>query len=191
MNKIGKKFHLSTETLDLKCPILQLNPFSWSVQWECVLWCNSRLEKTVQPIVSLSLVPCERIHSAAQTYHSSPLLVAPGLKAAGAYRPAALVHLIPLHAPKDQSPPFVIGKHVKKLVCASHDKERGAGRGTEMKNKEDTKISIFSRDVRVCTKAQLLTLKMWVLILFSLMGVDAVYFLECHTVFSNLLPSAE
>lgn len=81
----------------------------------------------MQPIVSLLLVPCERIHSPAQTYHSSPLLVAPGLEAAGAYRLAALVHLIPLLAPKDQSPPFVIGKHAEELVCASHDKEGGRG----------------------------------------------------------------
>ena len=88
---------------------------------------NSRLEKTIQPIVSLLLVPCERIHSLAQTYRSPPLPVAPGLKAAGAYRPAALVHLIPLLAPEDRSPPFVIGKHAEELVCASHDKEGGWG----------------------------------------------------------------
>ena len=47
-------------------------------------------------IVSLLLVPCDHIHSSAQTYHSSPQPVAPGLKAAGAYRPAASsVYLIP------------------------------------------------------------------------------------------------
>ncbi len=46
----------------------------------------------------------------------------PGLQAAGAYRPAASVHLIPLLAPEDQSLPFVIGKHAEELMCASHDK---------------------------------------------------------------------
>lgn len=74
--------------------------------------------------------------------------MAPRLKAAGAYRPAALVHLIPLQAPEDQSPPFVIGKHAEELVCASHEKREG---GTEGRNKEDTNINIFPRDLRVCT----------------------------------------
>lgn len=121
----------------------------------CVLWCNSRLEKTVQPIVSLVLVPCERIHSAGQTYHSSPLLVAPGLKAAGAYRPAALVHLSPLHAPEDHSPPFVIGKHVEELVCASRDKDRG-GEKQRCKNQQ-------------------FALKTWVLIRFAFPRADAAF----------------
>lgn len=88
----------------------------------------------MQPIVIILLVPCECIHSSVQTYHISPLLVAPGPRATGAYRPAVLVHLIPLHAPEEQSPPFVIGKHAEELVCAS----RGRGR-----NKEETNISTF------------------------------------------------
>lgn len=71
----------------------------------------------------------------------------PGLKAAGAHRPAARVHLTLLHAPEDQSPPFVIGKHAEELVCASHDNEGtwdgGVGGGTEGRNTEDTNISIF------------------------------------------------
>lgn len=75
--------------------------------------------------------------------------MAPGLEAAGAYRPAALVHLTPHLAPKDQSTPFVIGKHAEELVCASHDKE---GEEAEEGNKEDTDISIFPRDVGACIK---------------------------------------
>lgn len=75
----------------------------------------------MQPIVIILLVPCECIHSSVQTYRISPLLVAPGPRATGAYRPAVLVHLIPLHAPEEQSPPFVIGKHAEELVCASHE----------------------------------------------------------------------
>lgn len=90
---------------------------------------------------------------------------------ARAYRPAALAHLILLLAPKDQSPPFVIGKHAEKLVCASHDKE---GVGTEGRNKEDTNISIFSREVGVCTKP--------VTFSASLLKQSVVYFIVSHTI---------
>lgn len=58
-----------------------------------------------------------------------------------------LMHLFPLLAPKDQSPPFVIGKHAEELVCALQPRQ-GAG----WENKEDRKISIFPRDEVVCTK---------------------------------------
>lgn len=112
------------------------------MRWECVLWCNSRLEKTIRPIVSLLLFPCERSHSLAQTYHSSPLPVAPGLEAAGAYRPAALLHLIPLHTPEDHSPTFVIGKYAEEPVCAPHDKEGEGPRGETQK----TQISAYFPD---------------------------------------------
>lgn len=88
----------------------------------------------MQPIVTILLVPGERIHSSVQTHHIAPLLVAPGPGATGAYRPAASVHLIPLRAPEDRRPPFVIGKHAEELVCASQ--EGGGGI-------EDTNISIF------------------------------------------------
>lgn len=44
-------------------------------------------KKTTKPIVTLPHIPCECIYSSAQTYHSFPIEVAPGLAAAGARRP--------------------------------------------------------------------------------------------------------
>lgn len=117
------RWEMSSSHQDLRLEMSSMpKSISGSVRWECVLLCNSRPEKTMQPKLSLWLVPCERMHSSAQTYHSSPLPVAPGLKAAGPCRPSARVHRIPLSAPEERRPPFVIGKHAEKLVCASHDK---------------------------------------------------------------------
>lgn len=92
----------------------------------------------MQPIVIILLVPCECIHSSVQTYRISPLLVAPGPRATGVYRPAVLVHLIPLHVPEEQSPPFVIGKHAESW-CALHMREGEKQRGHKYQH-----ISIFT-----------------------------------------------
>lgn len=58
------------------------------------------------------------------------------------------------------------------------------------KHRGQKKISTFLTKVRVCTKAQLCHKNVG-FNLFSLMGVDVEYFAVRHTVFSNLLPSAE
>lgn len=147
MNSISHSDVLDTESFCL--PRLEM-PFSTakSIFMKCAVGMCIVMQQQAgennSAIVSLLLVPCDRIYSSAQTYHSAPLPVAPGLKAAGAYRPAAYsVHLIPPYAPKDQSPLFVIGKHAEKLVCVLHMTKRegvwGRG-GAEERNKEDTKV---------------------------------------------------
>lgn len=83
------------------------------------------------------------------------------------------MHLIPLHAPEDQSPPFVIGKHAEEPLCVSYEKGEGA---TEERNKEGTNIITFPRDEGVCRNKVSLPSRLWLLILLSLMGESILWY---------------